>query len=118
MKKSIIFLLSLACASTHAAAIENGQFNPAKETIELDVVYGGGCAKHDFFLAIQGCHPRTPLECDLLLLDRTNGDSCEAIIYKHISLPLKDNGLDMPKYINAQLTIHGDGSMVQINLTK
>jgi hypothetical protein len=116
MKSLIIATAFLASGLAHAAEITGGRYNLQTKSIDLDVRYGGGCADHDFSLAVGACQESFPVSCAVKLIEKTT-DTCEALIYETISISLKSAKLNDSYYDNAQLRISGDNnSSVSIRL--
>jgi len=109
MKIVILLVTALFAVSASAAEIKGGRFNKAKNAIELDVAYGGGCTQHSFSLKIGSVLESYPVQCpDVELIEDAKGDNCDGYIQETILLPLKDFGLNRSYYSGASLTIHGD----------
>ena len=110
MKNVLTALLAIfPTTQALAASINGGYFDAERQTIELDVTYGGGCKQHQFTLEIGQCQETYPVSCpSVRLVDLTNDDLCEALITRKISLPLAKHGLDDKYYSGASLVIKGD----------
>lgn len=108
MKKLLsIALLTLMASHSFAAEIKAARIDAAKENILIDVVYGGGCGKHDFSLKIEGCMESYPVQCRAQLV-HVSQDFCEAIIHTTIAIPLAANDLLNGYYNKGSLEIVGD----------
>lgn len=118
MRIIILSAALLVSFSTNAAEIRGGRFIEAKNVIELDVIYSGGCKQHSFSLDIGSCMESNPVQCaEVQLVDHTVGDYCEALIRKTIEISLSSAGLDDSYYNGASLTINGDrNSSVNLRL--
>ena len=107
------FLPSIAMA----AEIRSGIVDEARGVIVFDVVYAGGCKKHDFELDLQLCRETFPVQCEARLVDNTKDDYCEAIVSAQVEFSLKGEGLTDPYYSGGSLRIGGDnGSSVDLTL--
>ncbi len=109
LKFAILLATSLSASAAFSAEISSGRYNAETQSIELDVVYGGGCGKHDFDLEVDGCRESFPVSCDAKLIE-TSQDFCEALISTTIQLPLQKEGLNDGYYSNGSITITGDNN--------
>lgn len=109
--KSIVILASLVLAgNAFAAEVKSAAYNAAKNAIEVDVVYGGGCKEHKFELKVGACRETFPVQCSAQLVDLTSGDFCEALVRRKVTISLSDAHLDESYYSQASLLIAGDGN--------
>lgn len=90
------------------AEIRSGFVDEARGLITLDVVYAGGCKKHDFELDLQLCRESFPVQCEAKLVDKTTDDYCEALVSAQVSFSLKNEGFTDPYYSGGSLRISGD----------
>lgn len=110
MKKLLsIVLLSLFASQSFAAEVIGARLDKAKENILIDVVYGGGCGKHDFSLKLEGCYESYPVQCEAQLV-HVSQDFCEAMIRETVVIPLSAHGFLGSYYKKGSLTIKGDVS--------
>ncbi len=118
--KAIMFLISVLSVQGAFASnvhIREGKYNADTKAIELEVIYGGGCKEHKFHLENKMCLESYPVQCpNIQLVDETTTDHCRAIVYKTISLTLKETGLDDPYFNGASLEINSAGTSVKIKL--
>lgn len=99
------------------AEIRSGALDESRGTITLDVVYAGGCKKHDFQLDLQLCRETFPVQCEAKLVDNTKDDFCEALVSEEVTFSLAGEGLADPYYSGGSLRISGDnGSSVDLKL--
>lgn len=75
-------------------------------SIQLDVVYPGGCKEHTFSIKKTICTRTTPMSCSYELVDHVQDDQCRAFIEKTIELPLGEEVLsgliDQMIFVDAQ----------------
>jgi hypothetical protein len=62
-----------------------------EDTISLNVTYSGGCKEHCFSLYMSPAAflESYPVQANLYLRHNSNGDDCEAFIYKTVSFNLR-----------------------------
>lgn len=114
---SLIILGLQSSASANGTFIESGSFDPKKNGIELNIIYGGGCKEHSYKLEIGSCLESYPVQCrEVQLVDSVQDDYCRAMLRKTIFLSLEENGLSDSYFNGAFLTINSDGTKVHINL--
>lgn len=104
MVLSALMMPSLAIA----AEVRSGYVDEARGLLTLEVVYSGGCKKHDFALELQLCRETFPVQCEAKLVDNTNDDFCEALVSEQVTFSLKAEGLSDPYYSRGSLRISGD----------
>lgn len=107
----LIALLAFAFAfNASAAEVKAAKLDASKKNILVDVVYGGGCKKHEFTLEVGACLETYPVQCTAKLIEKTIGgpDLCEALISETVVLSLKKYRLDESYYTGGSLTILGD----------
>lgn len=103
MKAAILSLsLILASSFAQAAKITAAEYDAATDSVVLQLVYGGGCGKHEFSLDYGVCLESYPGQATAQLIHKTD-DSCEAMLYSEEKISLKDFAC-RPGY----LTIEGD----------
>lgn len=108
MKKAfLIAIISLINSHSFAAIVKSAKLDASEKNILIDVVYGGGCAKHDFALKLDGCYESYPVQCEAKLVDQTV-DYCEALVSDTVVIPLAKYGLNDSYYQHGSLTITGD----------
>jgi len=99
------FLWSVGNAS--ALEILNAQVVGAGEeaALEMQVVYGGGCKKHQFEFQMDNCMESFPVQCRARLVVLTTDDFCEALISETVTFSLREFGLLDAYYERASLEI-------------
>jgi hypothetical protein len=103
-KTIALVAFALVSTSAFAAEIRGGRYDEARQVIQLDVSYGGGCEEHTFRVDLGMCLESLPMQCEARLVERANGDMCEAYIHRTIEIPVSETNL----YGTAYLTIKGD----------
>ncbi|NJM09747.1 MAG: hypothetical protein HC883_02295 [Bdellovibrionaceae bacterium] len=108
MKKAFVLVfVSFLASQSFGATVKSAKLDASKKNILIDVVYGGGCGKHDFSLEVGLCFESSPVSCTAELIHKTD-DTCEALIGDTIVISLKKAGLTGSYYEGASLTITGD----------
>lgn len=69
------------------AQVVEARLNLENQTIELDVVYSGGCEEHNFELEVRSCARTSPMSCVAQLIDTTKTDTCRGIVEETIEVP-------------------------------
>ena len=87
MKAVIFAAVVLVSGIASAFEIQGARLNTEKQAIELDVVYSGGCQKHDFVLNLNTCTRAIPTACVAQVEDVGAPDSCRAIIKETVLIP-------------------------------
>lgn len=107
--KNVFLIAMLSFIGSHSlgAIVKSAKLDASGANILIDVVYGGGCAKHDFMLKLDGCYESYPVQCEAKLIDQTV-DYCEALISDTVVIPLAKYGLNDSYYQRGSLTITGD----------
>ncbi len=90
MKSLIALTLTLISLNVSAAQVLDGKYNLSTDTIELNVVYQGGCKEHVFEVRVEMCNRVVPASCEARLIDHTEGDVCRGIVQKTISIPAEN----------------------------
>jgi hypothetical protein len=110
--KALAVALLITSLPSFAAVVKSAKLDAAKKNILIDVVYGGGCAKHTFTLKVGGCMETYPVRCTAKLVEKIEGgaDFCEAIVSQEVKINLKAAGLTDSYYQGASLNITGDMS--------
>jgi len=118
--KSLLMAVAAAVgfsSQAGAAEIRSGLVDESRGAITLDVVYSGGCKKHDFELDVQVCRETFPVQCEAKLIDKTTDDYCESNVSAQVTFSLKAQGLLDPYYSGASLRISADkNSSVDLTL--
>lgn len=111
MKTLALSLFALALsAPAFGAQVNAARYNEQKQSIDVDLSYGGGCEEHVFKLEINACLESYPVRCDAVVKDVTpRPDMCEAFIHKTVSFKLADHGLLDSYYDGASIQIRGAG---------
>lgn len=70
-----------------------------ENTLTVDVLYGGGCQKHDFILAWDGSTLESaPVQIPLCLIHDNNQDNCRALVRETLQFDLSEHlqhGVDL-----------------------
>jgi hypothetical protein len=106
-----LFLISLLLAlpnEVSAAVIKKAALNLRAKSIEVDLVYGGGCKEHKFELQMEGCLESMPVQCTVNVVDTTTDDYCEALIGKRVSFSLEEYNLTDDYFRGASIRIQGE----------
>lgn len=108
MKTFIATLITLCSLQASAAQIldSSSTYNKATDTIQLEVVYQGGCKDHDFEVRVEMCNRSIPASCEARLVDHTEDDACRGIVQKTIFIPAEDV---VGSYEIDRMLIKGDG---------
>lgn len=113
MKTFLVLALSLISSSAFAVGkpnVNGARYNAAKQSIDVDVSYGGGCEEHAFKLEIGMCLESFPVQCSAEVLDvSAKPDFCEAFLHQTVSFKLADYGLNDNYFSGALITIGGEG---------
>lgn len=110
MKFILVLILGITLHA-EAANVLKARLDTAKENILIDVVYGGGCKVHTFYLKLdKHCLETYPVQCSAKLVEEIEDgvDTCEAIIYDTAVINIEKAGLSDPYFNGASITIHGD----------
>lgn len=107
-QKSMVLAAALLPSFASGAEIRSGSLDESRGVITLDVIYSGGCKKHDFELDLQLCRESFPVQCEAKLVDKTTDDYCEALVARQVTFSLKDEGLLDKYYSGGSLRITGD----------
>jgi hypothetical protein len=94
-------------SQSFSATVKSAKLDDAKKNILIDVMYGGGCGKHDFSLQVNSCMESYPVQCSAQLVHVTN-DHCEALIHTTVVIPLAQYKLDTQYFKQGSLQILGD----------
>ncbi|MGZ3696177.1 MAG: hypothetical protein ACXWQO_19280 [Bdellovibrionota bacterium] len=95
--KTLLVLLALtasfpAFASTNVS-VRDMRLSQDQKSLEVDVVYGGGCKEHSFVMEITSCQKSIPAHCAVEVWSHGEADPCEAMIGKTVSFSLEQVGL-------------------------
>lgn len=108
MKKLFsILILGTITTQSFGATVKLAKLDSSKKNILIDVVYSGGCGKHDFTLKLEGCAESFPVQCSAQLIEKTD-DFCEALISSTVVISLEEYKLNDSYYERASLKITGD----------
>lgn len=108
MKLFFSFLsIALFSISVFAVEVQEARFNAETNSIEVDVVYGGGCKEHTFTLKPGICLESFPVQCQVTIIDQTKGDFCEAFISQTVVFPLNKTPFKDEYFNGASLSISG-----------
>jgi hypothetical protein len=109
--KTIAIILALCSFSSFAATVHRANIDASGKNILISISYAGGCKKHTFSLKMGGCLESFPVQCSAVLVDKGNGDPCEAIVSQTIAMNIAKYRLDESYYAGGSLTITGDRDM-------
>jgi len=111
--KLVILTASILMSAWAQAATVNDAKVIGFNTIEVDVTYGGGCLEHTFKLKPNDlCSKSIPAQCQVELIDLTEGDHCRALVSTKVQFKLSDFGLDKGVYSSSVLRTTGDNESV------
>ena len=102
--KHLLLALAFLTTASHAVEVKRAAYDAKADTIEIDVVYSGGCEEHEFTLDLGPCMETYPMQLRAKLVDHNTTDFCDAIIGRTISLPASSVEGCRP----AHVTIRGD----------
>jgi hypothetical protein len=94
--KTLIVLLALFATPAFALSnvnIRDMHLSQGQKSLEVDVVYGGGCKVHAFKMEIKSCLKSMPAKCGVEVWDQTTGDNCRALISTTAKFSLEEVGL-------------------------
>lgn len=61
-----------------------------KDSLIVEVSYGGGCEVHEFSLKSNGAYLKSkPVQLNLALEHKSNNDMCRALLYKRLAFDIK-----------------------------
>jgi hypothetical protein len=61
-----------------------------KDSLIVEVQYGGGCEVHEFSLKSNGAYLKSkPVQLNLALEHKANNDMCRALLYKRLAFDIK-----------------------------
>jgi len=105
--KNAIFAVALLFVSVtaNAAQVKSATYNAYEDLIELEVQYSGGCHEHQFTLELGGCAESYPAQIHAKLIDQSEVDACDAIMFRKVTFPASVLDQCRPAYV----TIEGDG---------
>lgn len=101
-----VFLTFISLQS-FSATVKSVELDEQKENLLIGVVYGGGCGNHEFSLKLGSCLETYPVQCSAELIEQTD-DTCEALIYNTITIPLSKYNLSDSYFKGGTLRITGD----------
>ena len=78
--------LTITANVASAAHLKDARLNLENQTIELDVVYNGGCVEHNFELEVRSCNRTLPMSCVARIVDSAQSDSCRAVISETVEV--------------------------------
>ncbi len=102
---SILFTLP---NEVSAAVVKKATLNLRAKSIEVDLVYSGGCKEHKFELQMEGCLESMSVQCTANILDTTTDDYCEALVGKRVSFSLEEYNLNNEYFRGASIRIQGE----------
>ena len=106
MKNAVLAMAFLfVSVAANAAQVKGATYNAYEDTIEVDVVYSGGCYEHAFTLDLGGCAESYPAQIHAKLVDHNAEDPCDAIISRKVAIAASVLDQCRPAYV----TIEGDG---------